>query len=344
MGTLSLKRGSESWVHMAEIEAFTIDTGDQKLQLSNPRWASFDADQPNGEGASVASWDGFDVSKATDGVLDFDPLIDHGAHPAVAANFFVDLTQPSVVSTIKIWPRLNGGGKNYDGITVYAGSYLCESKEVYSTAFVESTIIPNQEPLIFNCPFDRNSSSFVSTVSIRQGSYQDELVHLAEIEVFTHTQLCNSAIHVSLPFDTVVSIERKSEINAENPSHNFLDIFGSDFNPGNTLILFSYHEGNNQIFKFVQEKSNVVDSYTIRSAVKDNVVVAVDESTGSLRVGEYDGGINQLWSFTFGGVDDDGENYFYLIPQISLTDSTQKFQPLTNSMKIRVNEISTTIS
>ena len=71
-----------------------------KLLLSDPRWATIDADQPNGEGASVSSWAGYDASKAIDGVLDFDG-VDHAAYPASDASFFVDLAQPSVVSTIK---------------------------------------------------------------------------------------------------------------------------------------------------------------------------------------------------------------------------------------------------
>ena len=151
----------------------------EKAILTNPRWATADDSQPNGEGAPVGPWVGFDNSNAIDGVYDFDGA-DHGAHPAGRATFFVDLIESSLIHTVKVWPRLAGGGKFYEGMEVYAGSVLCNSKEPYTTDYVDTTIIPNQEPMIFLCP----SGTSASTLKVTPGTVNDGWLHLAEIEAF----------------------------------------------------------------------------------------------------------------------------------------------------------------
>ena len=151
-----------------------------KLDLTNPRWATADDSQPNGEGAAVEPMLGFDhISAAIDGVYDSDGAI-HGTAPSAHATFFVDLVESKTVSTVKVWPILAGSGYSYAGMEVYADSVLCNSEAVYTIDYVDTTIIPNQEPMIFLCP----SGTFASTIKVTPGTANDGWLHLAEIEAF----------------------------------------------------------------------------------------------------------------------------------------------------------------
>ena len=152
--------------------------------LSNPRFAIPDEDQPNGEGRSVGSYPGYDVSLAIDGNRGRDGT-DHAAHPeesAPTASFYVDLVEASSVALVKVWPRmvdLHLADRYYEGMRLYAGSNLCPSKEIYSLTYIISTLIPNQDPMIFVCP----QGTFASTIQLTRGN--SYYLQLAEIEVFT---------------------------------------------------------------------------------------------------------------------------------------------------------------
>ena len=153
------------------------------VSLSNPRFAIPDESQPNGQGILVGSYPGHDVSLAIDGNKGRDGT-DHAAHPqsdAPTASFFVDLVGPSSVAYVKVWPRvldLGWADGYYEGMRVYAGSNLCTSKEVYSLTYLISTLIPNQDPMIFVCP----QGTLASTIQLTKGN--NYYVQLAEIEVF----------------------------------------------------------------------------------------------------------------------------------------------------------------
>ena len=150
------------------------------VTLTNPRYALPDASAPNGEGTIVGSWPGYDVSKAIDGnigSIKYQGWSDHAAHPeegAFSASFFVDLTESTIVDFVKIWPRpyTSGHYNYYEGREVYAGSILCPGDAVYSGQYLEDTLIPRREPMIYHCP----PGTLASTIQYTKGTHAEDIV------------------------------------------------------------------------------------------------------------------------------------------------------------------------
>ena len=114
-------------------------------------------------------------------------LIFHRRRPVerffyMKTNLFHLVEGPSAVNFVKIWPRLNGsnGFTRYEGMELYADQVFCPSNKIYTPSYVQNTLIPNQEPLIFTCPFGTSASTIQLTRGTNSG-----WVELAEIEVFS---------------------------------------------------------------------------------------------------------------------------------------------------------------
>ena len=75
----------------------------------------------------------------------------------------------------------NGVTVNYEEAKVYAGSVLCPSKMVYTEDYVLYYMIPNKQPLIFDCPPDTSASTIQFTLNTAAPGY----TQFAEIQVFT---------------------------------------------------------------------------------------------------------------------------------------------------------------
>ena len=151
------------------------------MTLRNARFAYYDASQPNGEGHPDNSRPGYDASKAIDGDLGRTGG-DHAAHSgANAANFFADFDL-TVVAYVHLWPRKLRGIHDhyYEGMRLYAGSVLCPPDQQYTKDYVQNTMKPNAQPMIFTCPPQTTASIIRLTPGTINGGY----VHLAEIEVF----------------------------------------------------------------------------------------------------------------------------------------------------------------
>ena len=189
--TLRLTPGSAAghYLQFAEIEAFnTIHT---KAVLGNARFAQYDNSQTNGEGVAVASYSGWEASKAIDGEYGWGESNDHAAHPendgqlSYMAHFFVDFGQSEVVFVL-VWPRTDHRDSNnncYEGIELYVGSTLCSADRVYTQSVVENDLYRNEEPMIFRC----DSGTTGSTIRLARG--YNGPVQLAEIEVYTFVPL-----------------------------------------------------------------------------------------------------------------------------------------------------------
>ena len=169
---------------------FVFEPIKPQVELTNARFAYYDASQTRGEGASVASYTGWEVAKAIDGNYGQGDTDDHAAHPTssgsgYSAHFFVDLNEHVDVDYVTVWPRRDDRGYNngyYEGLELYVGSISCTSDQVYTQDVIENTLYPNVAPLIFRC----NSVTTSKTIRLARGS--NGPVQLAEIEVFTNAK------------------------------------------------------------------------------------------------------------------------------------------------------------
>ena len=175
---------TNAYAQLAEIEVFGIASiPATQITLRNARFANYDVSQPNGVGSIVNPWPGMDASLAIDGDLGKTGG-DHTAHPkggANSANFFVDFDS-SNVAYVHIWPRMLNGYHDgyYEAMKLYAGSVECPADQQYTQSYVENTIKPNAEPMIFTCP----SGTTASIIRLTRGTVTSGFVMLAEMEVF----------------------------------------------------------------------------------------------------------------------------------------------------------------
>ena len=175
-------------VHGQEVPETLVS---EPVPLTNARFAFPYPGKPFDEGNSRGSWsDVWDVSKAIDRNFGRDGTAAHPANGATDADFFVNLTEPSVVDMVKVWPRI--GDSRSDSMKYYEGrmvlaynpdgvSVICPSERVYTEDYVKNTLIPNLEPTIFNCP----ANTLASVIRYTAGDFSPAYTQLAEIEVFT---------------------------------------------------------------------------------------------------------------------------------------------------------------
>ena len=129
--TIQLKNGDDVYVHLSEIEVFTVPTQLKFAKLMNPRFANFDASQPNGQGVIVDSWNEESIGGShypVENAIDENRGLngnDQAAHPervSTGANFFVDF-EKSIVDYVRVWPRFNDpyeyGTTYYEGMELY---------------------------------------------------------------------------------------------------------------------------------------------------------------------------------------------------------------------------------
>ena len=180
-----------------------VTTLSSKVPLTNPRFALYDASLPEHHTlVPIGWWPTHPPSNAIDGNQGRDGT-DHASHPPEGqpdAHFFVDLMEPTTVDYVFIWPRTLPSAHStdyysiienqyytvkYRGMNVYAGSVLCTAEHDYTKLYVESNLLPNGEPMVYNCPL----GTIASTIRVSPDSYQWAYVQLAEIEVFTNTGL-----------------------------------------------------------------------------------------------------------------------------------------------------------